>query len=96
MNNYQEILNYIKNIDLDPTADGYYQPKTVEHYYPDLIEAFQELVELATPKKPELHSNYRGYYYRCPTCQNDLGVYQDLTKHCDNCGQAIDRRKTDE
>lgn len=90
MNNYQEILNYIKNIVLDEHADGYYQPKTIEHYYHTEIDALQELVELATPKYVTKHGNYRGYYYECPTCRHNLGgVYERKKNYCSSCGQRL-------
>lgn len=46
-------------------------------------------------KKP---INYDKHYYKCPTCDNDLGidtdslyVYEETPpKYCCNCGQKLD------
>lgn len=53
------------------------------------LEAVEELIEKATPKKPY----DKGDYYICPNCSNDKCV---CGKFCPNCGQAIDWSTNDE
>ena len=48
MNKYEKALKDVAN----ETVDGYYQPKTVEHFHSEAIGILRELVEKATPKKP--------------------------------------------
>ena len=53
----------------------------------------QELVDKVTPKMPIKYENYRGAYYRCPTCDTNLGVRSDIELYCEKCGQALDKGK---
>ena len=105
MNKYKEALNNIKEIVIDEHADGYYQPRTVEHFYYEAIDDLNELVEKSTPKKPK-PSGYKPSKldkwlfgsqktYVCPTCGNQCLVRtapngRNENKYCYDCGQALD------
>lgn len=59
------------------------------------VEKFKTLKENNEPKKP---INYDKHYYKCSTCDKDLGVdvdsiyiYKEIPpKYCCNCGQRLD------
>lgn len=106
MNKYKEALNCIKEIVIDERADGYYQPKTVEHFYYGEISDLNELVEKATPKKivkreedigEELAEAFDCERYitveYCPICGEKL---RGIEKYCLKCGQALDWSEDDE
>lgn len=91
MNKYKESLNCIKEIVIDEHADGYYQPRTVEHYYHEAIDDLNELIEKATPKEPFFkfgvdismfngdcfYQNRTSDYWICPNCDGYLCNYGD-------------------
>ena len=56
-----------------------------------------EALEKQIPKKPDLEGD--GYDENgeliydtgyCPNCHHEFEVYYDATKHCPECGQALD------
>ena len=57
------------------------------------LNTIKELVDKATPQVQIKHENYRGGYYRCPTCDWNLGVLSDIDLYCEKCGQALDKGK---
>lgn len=48
------------------------------------IESLEELVDLATPKKPT------GWNNECWGCGEQLNTYEEPPKYCPNCGQKVD------
>lgn len=102
MNKYKEALDEIKNIVLDKSGDGYHTAKYLQNFYFSSCETLQELVERATPKKPEIKElirkdNYRDgtniprYDWWCPNCNLEHMSGNDF-KYCPSCGQALDWR----
>lgn len=73
------------------------KPKTLGHCEDKNLEVLEELVERATPKKPDVNIN-NGY---CPNCYQAFGL--ERTKEamirprwfsfCPYCGQALDWRE---
>ena len=57
------------------------------------FELIKELVDKATPKKPNMENQH---YICCPNCTSDEIEFYDYDhnevklKHCNRCGQAID------
>ena len=86
MNKYQEALNRIKEIVIDEHADGYYQPRTVEHFYYGAISDLNELVEKVTSINPTIIGDSFDDYYICSICGKLVNYMQ---KYCDNCGQKL-------
>lgn len=102
MNKYEKALADVANETVDRLADGYYQPKTVEHFHSSAINILRELVERATPKEPLIAfadgvtadgSIVQKTALVCPSCKSLLVERQ---KYCHFCGQAIDWRVEDE
>lgn len=100
MNKYQEALENIGMIDLDKDSNGYDNPKYLKDFYYGEYCELQELVERATPKKPEIKElirkdNYRDrtniprYNWWCPNCHLEH-MSTNIIKHCPTCGQALD------
>lgn len=91
MNKYQKSLEQIKNIVLDEQADGYYQPKTVAHYYNQDVNTLQKLVDKFTPKLvkyEDIGYDYYGggdnvYACICPSC--GLGIIEFDDSMIPNC-----------
>lgn len=60
------------------------------------LSLLQELVDKATPKKPNIENIH---YICCPNCGSDeielYDYYKDEVKlkHCNKCGQALDWSK---
>lgn len=100
MNKYQEALNTIsdtltyhmvrKDLELLPSDNEIYE----------VMATLRELVERATPKKPEIKElirkdNYRDgtniprYDWWCPNCNLEHMSGNDF-KYCPSCGQALD------
>lgn len=100
MNKYQEALNTIsdtltyymvrKDLELLPSDNEIYEA----------MATLRELVERATPKKPEIKElirkdNYRDgtniprYDWWCPNCNLEHMSGNDF-KYCPSCGQALD------
>ena len=48
------------------------------------VESLEELVDLATPKKPT------GWNHECFVCGEQLNIYEEPPKYCPNCGQKVD------
>ena len=95
MNKYQEALDCIKEIVIDEHADGYYQPRTVGHYYPEAIDNLNELVKKSTSKKPIVkYDNFGDGTLCCPNCnQSIVNVWSKRKyrpKYCHYCGQVLD------
>lgn len=98
MNKYEKALADVANETVDRLADGYYQPKTVEHFHSEAIDILRELVEKATPKKiitdGSSYSTCDKVQYICPNCKKIMlrAVCARVTKpnYCYNCGQKID------
>ena len=102
MNKYQEALADVATETVDRLADGYYQPKTVEHFHSGAIDILRELVEKATPKKTLIAFadgvNVDGSIVQrtalvCPSCKSLL---VEGRKYCFSCGQALDWRCKDD
>lgn len=112
MNKYEKALKDVANETVDSLADGYYQPKTVEHFHSEAIGILRELVEKATPKKPIKNKTGREKTsflgkifeiedtYTCPNCGNALLEHymneRQETRYCWCCGQSLDWRIEDE
>jgi hypothetical protein len=70
------------------------KPKTLGHCEDKNLEVLEELVERATPKKPDVNIN-NGY---CPNCHQAFGLERTRQamlrpywlSFCPCCGQAID------
>lgn len=92
MNKYQEALDTLEYL-----ATQYESTKTGEQWDEIAIKIqiakniLQKLVDKVKPKMPIKHENYRGGYYRCPTCDTNLGVRSDIELYCEKCGQALDK-----
>ena len=90
MNKYQEALKKLYN-----DACGYeYQKSSIKEK-----ELLQELVDRATPKKPNMENLN---YICCPNCHSDEIELYDYhgtlvkLKHCNICGQPLDWSNYDE
>ncbi|RGT63969.1 hypothetical protein DWX05_02070 [Coprobacillus sp. AF18-15LB] len=106
MNKYKKALKDVAN----ETVDGYYQPKTVEHFHSEDIGILRELVERATPKKPIKNKMGKISFldklfgteatYTCPNCRNALLKHymneRQETRYCWDCGQTLDWKGEDE
>ena len=101
MNKYQEALSNIGGIVLEPSNDGYHDPRTVCQFFVEDIVILHELVNIypeylelkakATPKKPA------GYHtdYNCPTCNKRVRSGKGSSSRikdtvCRNCYQVLD------
>lgn len=95
MNKYQDALNRIVDDDYDFSNDYYEEDKaTIKERD---IETLQELINKATPQKPNLWGD--GYdekgeliydMYDCPNCGKSYELDYNETRRCDNCGQVFD------
>ena len=89
MSKYTEALSSIYF-----TMHSRVKPKTLGHCEDKNLEVLEELVERATPKKPDVNIN-NGY---CPNCHQAFGLErtrQAMLKpywlsFCPCCGQALD------
>lgn len=87
--NYQEILDDIANIVLDEAADGYNEPRTIRDFNYYQLEALQNLVDKATPKRPLGMSNtHEGRVGNCPNCRKLVGENDPKPEIC-ICGQRL-------
>ncbi len=102
MNKYQEALDKLKE-----NYENVFKASIIERdneFYEDM-DALQELVEKATPKKV-IYSDYEevdddiyvANTAKCPTCGNEFefGYWNDTYNHHCVCGQVIDWSKEDE
>ena len=71
MNKYQDALNRCES-DFEDRIEN------------DNILILQELVDLATPKKPV------GWNDQCWYCGEHLNIYEEPPNYCPNCGQKVD------
>ena len=89
MSKYTEALSSIYF-----TMHNRVKPKTLGHCEDKNLELLEELVERATPKKPEI-TIYNGF---CPNCHNAFGLERTRQamlrpywlSFCPCCGQALD------
>lgn len=60
------------------------------------VGTLQELIDKATPQKPEF--DYDDDTYKCPCCDKEYETYYDgyLKSFCSECGQALDWSDFDE
>lgn len=82
MNKYQEALSEV--IRMSAQSD--------EPFPTEEVEALQELVDRATPKKAKLSNEQKIRYvqtYVCPTCGKEF-TGGKLSNYCYRCGQALD------
>lgn len=94
MNKYQEALEYLTEEAYSNYFRKYVQTSKEKVFLFKSAKALQELVNKATPKKPDVNIN-NGY---CPNCHQAFGL--ERTKEamirprwfsfCPYCGQAID------
>lgn len=77
----------------DTFCDSYecYSPDMLKIPTADVVELNEKLI----PKKLKVEvvtgRNVRSLYYYCPSCN---GFRMETTKHCSNCGQALDWKET--
>ena len=89
MNKYTEALTSIYF-----TMHNRVKPKTLGHCEDKNLELLEELVERATPKKPEI-TIYNGF---CPNCHQAFGFERTRQamlrprwfSFCPYCGQSLD------
>lgn len=94
MNKYQEALGFLKESAYENYLRHYVQTSKEKVTLFKSSEALQELVDRATPKKPEI-TIHNGF---CPNCHQAFGL--ERTKEamlrprwfsfCPYCGQALD------
>ena len=94
MNKYQEALEYLTEEAYSNYFRKYVQTSKEKVFLFKSAKALQELVDRATPKKPDVNIN-NGY---CPNCHQAFGL--ERTKEamirprwfsfCPYCGQALD------
>lgn len=94
MSKYQEALEYLTEEAYSNYFRKYVQTSQENVCLFKSVKALQELVDKATPKKPDVNIN-NGY---CPNCHQAFGL--ERTKEamirprwfsfCPYCGQAID------
>ena len=95
MSKYTEALSSIYF-----TMHSRVKPKTLGHCEDKNLEVLEELVERATPKKPDVNIN-NGY---CPNCHQAFGLERTRQamlrpywlSYCPCCGQALDWGGNDE
>ena len=92
MNKYQEALEYLTEEAYSNYFRKYVQTSKEKVTLFKSSEYLQELVDRATPKKPQkwtvgkLLLN-RGFEFNCPVCNI---IYNERVNFCASCGQAID------
>ena len=90
MNKEQQSLDELRDL-VHSELDG----TRMLNEYLKHCDTLQELVDKATPKKPE-YLNYGGYKlgnYHCPNCNSIIIIdnrNSKLPKHCDECDQLLD------
>lgn len=96
MNKYQEAIA-IRNAYIQ-TESG---TKCLDDYYKESFDILQELVDKATPKKPNF-LNYGGYKlgnWHCPNCDSIIILDSRKPKppkRCEECDQLLDWGDTNE
>jgi len=102
MNKYQKALMETESLYINKYNNG----KIDEDKFNEIIKPLKELVDRATPKKPN-KMTYKmlvadGWEYQCPICECAIGLnvksqrFTDEYPYCDSCGQALDWEDTDE
>lgn len=102
MNKYKEALDnieyYLCELEGIKTQVG-----NVHCIYDENLEVLKELVDKATPKKPDYEGD--GYddngqmiydTWICPNCGKRYEVDYDDYDYCPNCGQALDWSEEDD
>ena len=79
MNKYQEALDYFWKFYNENAIEG---SMLFRHY----LDELQELVDKATPKKPEQRSQVWNIFM-CPNCH--CAVDDTYQKYCEECGQML-------
>lgn len=100
MNKYQEALEYLTEEAYSNYFRKYVQTSKEKVFLFKSAKALQELVNKATPKKPDVNIN-NGY---CPNCHQAFGLERTRQamlrpywlSFCPVCGQAIDWSTDDE
>ena len=90
MSKYQEAYNHILHCDRDKPHSY------ISDAYRNDLSVLKELVEKATPKKPNLWGD--GYadgelvydMYDCPNCGKSYEIEYEKYDYCPHCGQALD------
>lgn len=94
MNKYQEALNELSYPLEDSSCGGCKCGESDCSCEKRIaVETLQELVDRATPKKPEMMriKKYDGYNIGICECGNTIDTsLDDCANFCPNCGQALD------
>ena len=100
MNKYQRAYDYlslyIASCPFEDTQEGHIENGTQSHFKFEQWKTIKELVDKATPKKPEYEGD--GYYkgeiiydtWICPSCGERYEVDYHDYEYCPKCGQHID------
>lgn len=96
MNKYQEALEYLTEEAYSNYFRKYVQTSKEKVFLFKSAKALQELVDRATPKKPDYwgdgietdDGSTPFDHWDCPHCHHDLNYEEHI--FCPNCGQAID------
>ena len=73
------------------------EPNSIHRVWLECLTLCRDALEKQIPKKPDLEGD--GYDENgeliydtgyCPNCHHEFEVYYDATKHCPECGQALD------
>lgn len=99
MNKYQEAWDFIK---INFYDEEWLESDAYSDYKKESFRLMQELVDKATPKKPEYEGD--GYYkgeivydtWICPSCGERYEVDYHDYEYCPKCGQHIDLGEEDE
>ena len=100
MNKYQEALGFLKESAYENHSNKHVQTYEERVTLFKSSEALQELVDRATPKKPDI-TVYNGF---CPNCHQAFGLERTRQamlrprwfSFCPYCGQALDWGTDDE
>lgn len=91
MNKYQEALGFLKESAYENHSNKHVQTYEERVTLFKSSEALQELVDMATPMKPENWKAERRpkgrVEFNCPVCNR---LYTERVNFCSSCGQAID------
>ena len=86
MSKYKEALSSIYF-----TMHNRVKPRALGRCEDKNLELLEELVERATPKKPDYWGDgYGDEYWNCPCCDASFETDYDKYDYCPSCGQAID------
>ena len=98
MNKYQEALGFLKESAYENYLRHYVQTSKEKVTLFKSSEALQELVDRATPKKPDYwgdgietdDGSTPFDHWDCPCCGHSYELDYEEYDYCPNCGQAID------